>query len=224
MSSTGFTNNAALCIAHGEDVNTPLVATADWGYVRLRQVVDNLVINAMQAMPQGGTLTITTGERVAGPAEGALPIGEAVRLLRGLGIQHLVPPPPPPQETLPRWRRVVEGVRHSKSRDAGVISRRLRGSEKKPSALSVTSMFCMKSWLTSPSRCSIRSVSMRVAPSAHGYKSLGTGSPNITRAQHCRAEFFAQALIQRLAMTLVGLTQGLFMNSGWQLIVMVLKT
>jgi uncharacterized protein YecE (DUF72 family) len=31
--------NAALCIAHGEDVNTPFVATADWGYVRLRQVL-----------------------------------------------------------------------------------------------------------------------------------------------------------------------------------------
>ena len=47
---------------------------------------------------------------------------QAVRLLRGLGIQHLVPPPPPPQEALPRWRRVVEGVRHSKVRDAEVIS------------------------------------------------------------------------------------------------------
>ena len=33
---------------------------------------------------------------------------------------------------------------------------------------------------------------VRVAPSSHGYRSLGVGSPNITRAQHCRAEFFAQ--------------------------------
>ena len=47
---------------------------------------------------------------------------QALRLLRGLGIQHLVPPPPPPQETLPRWRRLVEGVRHSKGRDAEVIA------------------------------------------------------------------------------------------------------
>lgn len=31
-------HGAALCIAQGED-ETPLVATADWGYVRLRQVV-----------------------------------------------------------------------------------------------------------------------------------------------------------------------------------------
>jgi transglutaminase-like putative cysteine protease len=32
---------------------------------------------------------------------------------------------------------------------------------------------------------------LRVAPSKYGYKSLGTGSPNVTRAQHCRAEFYA---------------------------------
>ncbi len=46
---------------------------------------------------------------------------EAVRLLRGLGLGHLKPPPVPPQEHLPRWRRVVEGLRHSRERDAEVI-------------------------------------------------------------------------------------------------------
>jgi transglutaminase-like putative cysteine protease len=35
---------------------------------------------------------------------------------------------------------------------------------------------------------------LRVAPSIHGYKSLGVGSPVVTRAQHCRAEFFAQGV------------------------------
>jgi len=33
---------------------------------------------------------------------------------------------------------------------------------------------------------------LRVARSAHGYASLGVGTPNVSRAQHCRAEFFAQ--------------------------------
>jgi transglutaminase-like putative cysteine protease len=33
---------------------------------------------------------------------------------------------------------------------------------------------------------------VRVAASKHGYKSLGIGSPNASKAQHCRAEFFAQ--------------------------------
>ncbi|KRF15575.1 cyclopropane-fatty-acyl-phospholipid synthase [Nocardioides sp. Soil797] len=48
-------------------------------------------------------------------------ITEALRLVRGLGIDKLVPPPVPPQEHLPRWRRAVEGLRHSKGRDAEVI-------------------------------------------------------------------------------------------------------
>ena len=46
---------------------------------------------------------------------------EALDLVRGLGWEHLNPPPPPPQEHLPRWRRVVEGLRHSRSRDADAI-------------------------------------------------------------------------------------------------------
>lgn len=33
---------------------------------------------------------------------------------------------------------------------------------------------------------------LRVAPSIHGYKSLGVGAPVISKAQHCRAEFYAQ--------------------------------
>ncbi|HEX6265288.1 MAG TPA: transglutaminase family protein [Burkholderiales bacterium] len=32
---------------------------------------------------------------------------------------------------------------------------------------------------------------LRVAPSNHGYRSLGVATPSVTRAQHCRAEFFA---------------------------------
>src|SRR6476619_7110283 len=47
---------------------------------------------------------------------------EAIALLRGLGLSNLKPPPPPPQEHLPRWRRAMEGLRHSLTRDAGAIS------------------------------------------------------------------------------------------------------
>ncbi len=57
-----------------------------------------------------------TNFRVPGPAE-------AVTIARGLGLAHLRPPAPPPQEHLPRWRRAVEGLRHSLMRDAEVISR-----------------------------------------------------------------------------------------------------
>jgi len=47
---------------------------------------------------------------------------DAVAVLRSLGLGSLRPPPPPPQEALPRWRRTVDGLRHTKGRDAEVIS------------------------------------------------------------------------------------------------------
>jgi cyclopropane-fatty-acyl-phospholipid synthase len=46
---------------------------------------------------------------------------EALQIVRGLGWSNLKPPPVPPQETLPRWRRTVEGLRHSLGRDAEAI-------------------------------------------------------------------------------------------------------
>ncbi len=48
---------------------------------------------------------------------------EAIALARGLGLSHFVPPEPPPQEALPRWRRLLEGFRHSRTRDADAIHR-----------------------------------------------------------------------------------------------------
>ena len=47
---------------------------------------------------------------------------EAVALLRGLGLSQLRPPAPPPEERMPRWRRTMEGLRHSMGRDAAAIS------------------------------------------------------------------------------------------------------
>jgi cyclopropane-fatty-acyl-phospholipid synthase len=46
---------------------------------------------------------------------------QVVQLLRSIGLSHMVPPPPPPQEHLPRWRRMIEGLRHSQSRDDAAI-------------------------------------------------------------------------------------------------------
>jgi cyclopropane-fatty-acyl-phospholipid synthase len=42
-------------------------------------------------------------------------------IIRSIGIEHLIPIAPPPQEALPRWRRFADGLRHSKTRDAGAI-------------------------------------------------------------------------------------------------------
>jgi uncharacterized protein YecE (DUF72 family) len=67
---------AALCIAHGEQVATPVVATAAWGYLRLRQVtyedaeIDEWV-GAVQAQPWSETFVFfkhedaATGPRLA---------------------------------------------------------------------------------------------------------------------------------------------------------------
>jgi len=38
-----------------------------------------------------------------------------------IGLNHLKPIAPPPQEALPRWRRIAEGLRHSRTRDAAAI-------------------------------------------------------------------------------------------------------
>jgi cyclopropane-fatty-acyl-phospholipid synthase len=43
------------------------------------------------------------------------------RVARALGVSRLVPPTPPPQEVLPDWRRTLEGLRHSRRRDAEAI-------------------------------------------------------------------------------------------------------
>ncbi len=42
-------------------------------------------------------------------------------VIRSIGFEHLLPAAPPPQEVLPRWRRLAEGLRHSKARDAEAI-------------------------------------------------------------------------------------------------------
>ncbi len=52
--------------------------------------------------------------RMPGPAE-------LLQVVRSLGLSNLKPPPPPPEEHQPRWRRMVEGLRHSKARDAEAI-------------------------------------------------------------------------------------------------------
>jgi cyclopropane-fatty-acyl-phospholipid synthase len=43
------------------------------------------------------------------------------RVARGLGASQLIPPAPPREEALPDWRRTLEGLRHSKRRDAEAI-------------------------------------------------------------------------------------------------------
>ncbi len=49
-------------------------------------------------------------------------LAEGLALVRGLGWERLMPPPAPPQEAHPRWKRVMNGLRHSRVRDSTAIS------------------------------------------------------------------------------------------------------
>ncbi len=46
---------------------------------------------------------------------------QITQIIRSLGLPALKPPPPPPQEEVPRWRRALAGLRHSKGRDKSAI-------------------------------------------------------------------------------------------------------
>ncbi|AUH67699.1 MULTISPECIES: class I SAM-dependent methyltransferase [Gordonia] len=46
---------------------------------------------------------------------------EMAQVARAIGLEHFKLIPPPPQESLPRWRRFAEGLRHSRERDAEAI-------------------------------------------------------------------------------------------------------
>ena len=43
------------------------------------------------------------------------------QITRSIGLEHFKLIAPPPQEQLPRWRRIAEGLRHSRTRDAEAI-------------------------------------------------------------------------------------------------------
>lgn len=49
------------------------------------------------------------------------PIRVLANIVRSIGLEHLLPIAPPPQEALPKWRRMAEGLRHSRIRDAEAI-------------------------------------------------------------------------------------------------------
>lgn len=46
---------------------------------------------------------------------------EMLQIIRSLGLGNLKPPAPPSEEHLPKWRRALEGLRHTKERDAEAI-------------------------------------------------------------------------------------------------------
>jgi len=96
-----------------------LSAPGDLGLSRAYVSGDLDVIGAHPGDPYDALMAIKGG---ASGLKFRMPTpGEALALVRSVGLSNLKPPPVPPQEHLPRWRRLMEGFLHSPERDAEVI-------------------------------------------------------------------------------------------------------
>ncbi|WP_432479692.1 class I SAM-dependent methyltransferase [Nocardioides sp. GXQ0305] len=93
-----------------------LTAPGDLGMARAYVTGDLLLHGVHPGDPYDALVFLQNSLRFRTPTA-----SEGLTVLRSLGLGSLRPPPPPPQETLPRWRRAVEGLRHSRGRDAEAI-------------------------------------------------------------------------------------------------------
>lgn len=107
----------ALHIANERGLGYLLTAPGELGFVRayVRGDLEVTGVHPADPYPAVALLMGNLEPRLPGPVEG-------IRLLRALGLSHLVPPEPPAVERVPRWRRALEGARHSKGRDAHSVS------------------------------------------------------------------------------------------------------
>jgi cyclopropane-fatty-acyl-phospholipid synthase len=93
-----------------------MTAPGDLGLGRAYVTGDLVVTGIHPGDPYDALVMLKKGLKFRRPSA-----AETVKLLTGLGLSHLKPPPPPQEETLPRWRRVLEGMRHSRTRDSEAI-------------------------------------------------------------------------------------------------------
>ncbi len=93
-----------------------LTAPGDLGMARAYVTGDLVIEGVHPGDPYEAMRLLQKGLKMRRPSA-----AEAVNILRSVGLSTLRPPPPPPQEAIPRWRRVVEGLRHSEGRDAEAI-------------------------------------------------------------------------------------------------------
>jgi cyclopropane-fatty-acyl-phospholipid synthase len=101
---------------------TTYLATAptdpDLGMARAYVSGDLTLTGVHPGDPYDALVAISAGLRLHRPPPLAL-----AAIMRSLGWETLRPVPPPPQEHPPRWLRVANGLRHSKTRDAQAVSR-----------------------------------------------------------------------------------------------------
>jgi cyclopropane-fatty-acyl-phospholipid synthase len=107
-----------LHVASERGLSYLLTAPGDLGMARAYVTGDLEVRGAHPGDPYEALRELATGLRLHMPSP-----GEALRLVRGLGWERLLPPAPPPQEATPAWKRTLAGLglRHARGRDAEAI-------------------------------------------------------------------------------------------------------
>ncbi len=105
-----------LHIATERGLSYIVTAPGDLGMARAYVSGDLQIEGAHPGDPYSLMRAVAGGFDATAPSPAAL-----LRFVRRLGWSHLKPPPPPPQEHLPRWRRTLDGLRHSRIRDATAI-------------------------------------------------------------------------------------------------------
>ncbi|NLG45489.1 class I SAM-dependent methyltransferase [Gordonia sp. (in: high G+C Gram-positive bacteria)] len=93
-----------------------VTAPGDLGLARAYVAGDVELIGAHPGDPYGALQALAGDLKFRKPGPLAL-----ARVMRDIGMEHFKLIPPPPQESLPRWRRFAEGLRHSRERDAEAI-------------------------------------------------------------------------------------------------------
>ncbi|HMM94727.1 MAG: class I SAM-dependent methyltransferase [Micrococcales bacterium] len=104
-----------LRIENQRGVSYLATAPGDLGMARA-YVVGDLTVQGVHPGDPYELLTTMASLRYRRPGR-----EQVLELSRMLGLRGFTPPPPPPQESLPRWRRLAEGLRHSSTRDAEAI-------------------------------------------------------------------------------------------------------
>ncbi|MFC7493480.1 MULTISPECIES: class I SAM-dependent methyltransferase [unclassified Nocardioides] len=93
-----------------------VTAPGDLGLARAYVSGDLEIVGVHPGDPYEAMRLLQKGLKLRRPAPGELPA-----LVQAVGLSNLKPPAAPPQESTPRWRRVLDGLRHSEHRDAESI-------------------------------------------------------------------------------------------------------
>ncbi|GAA4742384.1 class I SAM-dependent methyltransferase [Gordonia alkaliphila] len=107
---------------YGLDLLTPrgttylVTAPGELGLARAYVSGDLALIGSHPGDPYGALQALAGDLKFSKPSAVQL-----AAIAKSLGREHFKLIPPPQQEALPRWRRIAEGLRHSRGRDADAI-------------------------------------------------------------------------------------------------------